>query len=51
MYQFYDPTDPEAYVQDLIPVATGNKYPIAVVDESGKFLGIIVRVSVLSALI
>lgn len=41
---------PEDYVQDLIPKAAQAKYPIAVVDEKGKFLGIIVRVSVLSSL-
>lgn len=49
--QDYETTDPEAYLQDLIPKATNSKFPIAVVDESNKFLGIIVRVSVLAALI
>jgi glycine betaine/proline transport system ATP-binding protein len=47
----FETTDPEAYVQDLIPKATESKFPIAVMDENDKFLGIIVRVSVLSALI
>jgi len=47
----YETTDPETYVNELIPQATRTKYPIAVVDESNKLLGIIVRVSVLSALI
>lgn len=41
---------PEDYVQDLIPKAAEAKYPIAVLDEEEKFLGIIVRVSVLSGL-
>jgi glycine betaine/proline transport system ATP-binding protein len=46
----YFTADPEDYVQDLIPKAAVTKYPIAVVDEEGAFLGIIVRVSVLSGL-
>lgn len=46
----YVTTDPDTYVQDLISVASTQKYPIAVVDETNKLLGIIVRVSVLSAL-
>lgn len=44
-------TGPETYVQELIPMATESKLPIAVVDENNKLLGIIVRVSVLSGLI
>jgi len=48
--QDYFTTDEEAYVQDLIPKAIESKYPIAVVDENKKLLGIIVRVSVLSGL-
>lgn len=47
----YETTDPETYVQDLIPQATQTKYPIAVVDEANKLLGIIVRVSVLASLV
>ena len=47
----YETTDPETHIIDLIPQATRTKYPIAVVDESNKLLGIIVRVSVLSALV
>lgn len=46
----YQIADPEDYVQDLIPKAVDTSYPIAVVDEENKFLGIIVRVSVLSGL-
>ncbi len=44
-------TGPDTYVQDLIPMATDTKYPIAVTDENNKLLGIIVRVSVLSGLV
>lgn len=44
-------TDPEVYIQDLIDKAIASKYPIAVVDENEKLLGIIVRVSILSGLI
>jgi glycine betaine/proline transport system ATP-binding protein len=47
----YEVVDPEAYVQELIPMATSSKYPIAVLDNNEKLLGIIPRVSVLSALI
>lgn len=47
----YETTDPETYIQDLIPKATNTKYPIAVVNEDRKLLGIIVRVSVLSGLV
>jgi glycine betaine/proline transport system ATP-binding protein len=48
--QDYFTTDEEAYVQDLIPKAIESKYPIAVISENKKLLGIIVRVSVLSGL-
>ena len=48
--QDYFTTEEEAYVQDLIPKAIESKYPIAVVDDNKKLLGIIVRVSVLSGL-
>jgi len=44
-------TDTEASLQDLIPKATDTKYPLAVIDENNKLLGLISRVSVLSALV
>jgi glycine betaine/proline transport system ATP-binding protein len=47
----YCTTDEETYVQELIPMATEAKYPIAVVDEKEKLSGIIVRTSVLSGLV
>lgn len=47
----YHKTGPDTYVCDLIPLATESKYPIAVVDDDDRLLGIIVRVSVLSALV
>jgi glycine betaine/proline transport system ATP-binding protein len=47
----FETTDAETYIQDLIPKATASKYPIAVVNEDGKFQGVISRVSVLSALV
>ncbi|MFY9174342.1 MAG: glycine betaine/L-proline ABC transporter ATP-binding protein [Peptococcia bacterium] len=46
----YCTTEPEALLQDLIPIATQSKYPIAVLDEEGRLVGIIMRVSVLAAL-
>ncbi|SFG99175.1 glycine betaine/proline transport system ATP-binding protein [Desulfotomaculum arcticum] len=48
--EFYT-TDPETYMHELIPYATETKYPIAVVDENKKMLGIILRVTVLSNLV
>ncbi|WP_209123656.1 glycine betaine/L-proline ABC transporter ATP-binding protein [Alkalihalobacillus sp. BA299] len=47
----YYTTELETYIQDLIPLATESKYPIAVIDENEKLLGITSRVSVLSALV
>lgn len=47
----YFTTDPEAFLQDLIPKATETKYPLAVIDENNKLRGLISRVSVLSALV
>lgn len=41
---------PEESLQELFPKASDTKYPIAVVDENNKLLGIIVRVAVLSSL-
>ena len=48
--QDYFRTSPETYVEDLLPAASTAKYPLAVLDERQKLLGIIVRVAVLSAL-
>lgn len=48
--QDYFVTDEDAYVEDLLPKAIETKYPIAVIDDNKKLLGIIVRVSVLSGL-
>jgi len=47
----YFTTTPDTYIQELIPFASNSKYPIAVIDEHRRLLGIIMRVSVLSALI
>lgn len=49
--QDYFTTNPDTYVQDLIPMAIETKYPIAVVDETEKLVGMIVRASVLSGLV
>ncbi|KJS87627.1 MAG: ABC transporter ATP-binding protein [Peptococcaceae bacterium BICA1-8] len=51
LIQDYFTTEPETYIQELIPMATESKYPIAVMDEENRLLGIIVRVSVLSNLV
>jgi glycine betaine/proline transport system ATP-binding protein len=47
----YDTTGPDTSIQDLIPVAAAARFPIAVLDDNNRLLGIIVRVSVLSSLI
>ena len=47
----YHTANEETYVQELIPKAIESKYPIAVVNEGNKLVGIIVRVSVLSGLV
>lgn len=44
-------TSPEEYVQELICQASETKYPIAVLDEDEKLLGVIVRSSILSGLV
>lgn len=47
----YYTTGPETYIQDLLDQAINTKYPIAVVDEDKRLLGIIVRTSILSGLL
>lgn len=47
----FETTGPETLIQNLIPQATSTKYPIAVVDDQDKLLGLIVRVTVLSGLV
>ncbi len=49
--QDYYTTNADMLVYDLIPIARDARYPIAVVDENEKLLGIIVRTSVLAALV
>lgn len=41
-------TGPDTPIADLLTVAIGNKYPITVVDDSGRFLGIIDRASIIA---
>nr|PZN38484.1 MAG: ABC transporter ATP-binding protein [Bacillota bacterium] len=43
-------TAPDTYLEDLIPVAAHSKWPIAVLDEGGRLVGVIPRVAVLRAL-
>jgi glycine betaine/proline transport system ATP-binding protein len=42
---------PDASIQDLLPLAVRSKYPIVVVDEDRKLLGIIAKVSVLAGIL
>jgi glycine betaine/proline transport system ATP-binding protein len=46
----YFTTDPETYIQSLLPMITETKFPIAIVDDSNRFLGIVLRVSILSGI-
>lgn len=48
--QDYFSTSPDTYIQELMHEASITKYPIAVVDDQNKLLGIIVRSSILSGL-
>ncbi|MFS0865327.1 quaternary amine ABC transporter ATP-binding protein [Fredinandcohnia sp. 179-A 10B2 NHS] len=41
----------DEYVQDIIPKALDTKFPLAVVDEDNRLLGLILRVHVLSSLV
>jgi len=41
---------PDTLITDLLPMASKTKYPIAVVDESEKLLGLVVRVSVITGI-
>lgn len=47
----YCTTSPDTYLHQLIPMAKETKLPIAVLDDDGRLLGIIVRATVLSALV
>lgn len=49
-HDYYTTTE-DAYIEDLIENASKSKYPIAVVNEDNRLLGIIVRASILSGLI
>jgi len=44
-------TGPDTPLQDLIPVAARTRFPIAVIDQDRRLLGIIVRVTILRALV
>lgn len=43
-------TSPDTLLNDLLPVAVYAKYPIAVIDDNEKLLGIIVRVRVIAGI-
>lgn len=47
----YFTTEPETYIQDLMAMAVETKYPLAVVDNNKKLLGIIVRSTILAGLV
>ncbi len=50
LIQDFDRTSPDTSLEELLPIAIRTKYPIAVVDEQNKLLGIIVRVTVLAGI-
>ena len=41
---------PDTLITDLLPMAGKTKYPIAVIDESNRLLGLVVRVSVITGI-
>ncbi len=41
---------PDTLITDLLPMASDTKYPIAVVNDKNKLLGLVVRVSVISGI-
>lgn len=47
----YYKTSPDDYIENLLENAAKSKYPIVVVDDENKLLGIIVRTSILSGLL
>jgi len=51
VHQDYPTAHPDELIIDLLPKATDSKYPIAVIDDENRFLGIIVRVAVISGII
>jgi len=42
---------PDTPLKELMPIAANSKYPLAVLDENKKFLGMIVRGSVIGGLV
>lgn len=47
----YPTSDPDQVIEDIIPMAVENQYPIPVVDETGRFLGEITSRTILRHLI
>ncbi|MFA9465888.1 MAG: glycine betaine/L-proline ABC transporter ATP-binding protein [Velocimicrobium sp.] len=50
LIQDIEKTGPDTTLIDLLPVAIHTKYPIAVVNDQGRLLGIIIRVTVLAGI-
>lgn len=49
-HDYYKTTEDE-YIENLLENATKSRYPIVVVNDENKLLGIIVRTSILSGLL
>ena len=43
-------TTEETQISELIPVASESRFPIAVLNEDGKFAGIISKAAILTSL-
>jgi glycine betaine/proline transport system ATP-binding protein len=41
---------PDAAISDLMPIAAEAKFPIAIIDSKGNFVGIVTKAAVLSSL-
>lgn len=50
LYKKFPTAKPDTPLTELLPIASNTSYPIAVMDDEQRLVGIIVRVSVLSAL-
>ncbi|MFP4698483.1 MAG: glycine betaine/L-proline ABC transporter ATP-binding protein [Eubacteriales bacterium] len=44
-------TSPDTYLEDLFPMSANMKYPIAVIDENKKLLGIVIRSDIITGMV
>ena len=44
-------TSPDAYIEEIIPMAAETEHPIAVVDEAGRLVGEVHRGALLTGMV